>query len=172
MIGGTGDDVYVIDAAGDVVTEHANEGIDTVQAAVTYALSANVENLTLTGTAAINGTGNSGDNTIYGNTATNTLTGGGGNDMLNAGIGADSMAGGVGNDTFVVDNAGDVTTELAAEGTDTVQSNLTWTLAANIENLTLTGATAINGTGNFTRQHTDWKLGSQSARRRRGRRHA
>ena len=130
-----------------MVTENTNEGTDTVQASM-YTLSANIETLTLTGTGAINGTGNSSDNTIYGNTAANALSGGAGNDTLSGGIGADAMAGGAGNDTFVVDNAGDVTTELASEGTDTVQSSLTWTLGTNVENLTLTGAAVINGTGN------------------------
>ena len=148
LVGGAGDDTYVVDAVGDVVTELAGEGTDTVQSTVTYTLATNVENLTLTGTVAINGTGNTLDNVLTGNTAINTLTGGAGNDTLNGGAGADILVGGAGNDTYVVDAVGDVTTELAAEGTDTVQSAVTYTLAANVENLTLTGAVAINGTGN------------------------
>ena len=78
MIGGIGNDTYVVDNAGDVVTENANEGTDTVQSAVTYTLGANVENLTLTGAAAINGTGNALDNVLTGNSANNVLTGGAG----------------------------------------------------------------------------------------------
>ncbi|KXB29240.1 hypothetical protein AT959_18835, partial [Dechloromonas denitrificans] len=148
MIGGAGDDTYVVDNTGDIVTENAIEGTDLVQSGVTYTLSANVENLTLSGTTAINGTGNALDNVLTGNTAVNTLTGGAGNDTLNGGAGADTMIGGAGNDSYVVDNASDVVTELLSEGTDLVQSSVTTTLSANVENLTLTGTTAINGTGN------------------------
>ncbi|MFN4341574.1 MAG: calcium-binding protein [Azonexus sp.] len=148
MIGGAGNDTYVIDNAGDFVTEFTNEGTDLVQSSVTYTLSANVENLTLTGTTAVSGTGNALDNVLTGNTAANTLTGNAGNDTLNGGTGADTMVGGVGHDTYVVDNTSDVITELAAEGTDLVQSSVTYTLSTNVENLTLTGTTAIKGTGN------------------------
>ena len=280
MLGGLGNDTYVVDNAGDVVTENANEGTDTVQAGVTYTLATNVENLTLTGTGSINGTGNALDNVIVGNsgnnvlaglggadtldggtgtdtasyaasssgvtvslatgtgsggdaqgdtlisienltgsglndtlegngannvlnggagtdtvsyehagaavtvslaitaaqntggagtdtlslfenltgsafndvltgsTAANVLMGLAGNDTLNGGAGADTMSGGLGNDTYVVDNTGDVVTENANEGTDTVQAGVTYTLATNVENLTLTGTGSINGTGN------------------------
>jgi Ca2+-binding RTX toxin-like protein len=148
MIGVLGDDIYVVDNTGDVVTENAGEGTDTVQSSVTYTLAANVENLTLTGTTAINGTGNGSNNVLAGNSAVNTLTGGAGDDTLNGGAGADTMVGGIGNDLYIVDNTGDKITENANEGMDTVQSSVTYTLATNVENLTLTGTTAINGTGN------------------------
>ncbi len=148
MDGGTGNDTYVVDSLGDVVTEFYSEGIDTVESSITYTLGLNLENLTLTGSAAINGTGNALDNTIYGNSGNNTLTGGAGNDFLNGGLGNDTMLGGTGNDTYVVDSAGDIITELFSAGTDTVQSSITYTLGSNLENLTLTGSAAINGTGN------------------------
>ena len=148
LIGGAGDDTYIVDNVGDIVTEQANEGLDAVQSGVTYTLAANVEKLTLTGTTAINGTGNSLDNVLTGNNGINTLTGGAGNDTLNGGAGNDALIGGAGNDVYVVDAMGDVVTELANEGTDSVQSAVTFTLGANVENLTLTGTTAINGTGN------------------------
>ncbi|HET9865761.1 MAG TPA: calcium-binding protein, partial [Nitrospira sp.] len=148
MSGGLGDDIYVVDVTGDVVLENAGEGIDTVQATITYTLASNVENLTLMGTSAINGTGNALDNVITGNGANNTLTGGAGNDLLDGGAGTDTMIGGAGHDTYVVAQASDVTTENANEGTDTVQASIAWVLGNNIENLVLTGTASINGTGN------------------------
>ncbi|HEX7766453.1 MAG TPA: putative Ig domain-containing protein, partial [Nitrospira sp.] len=129
MVGGTGNDVYVVNVAGDVVTELANEGTDTVQSSITYTLGANVENLTLTGTTVINGTGNALDNTLTGNSGINVLTGG------------------AGNDTYVV-GAGDSVIESFNGGTDTILSAVTWTLASNVEHLTLTGSADVNGTGN------------------------
>ncbi len=148
LIGGNGNDVYVVDDAGDVVLENAGEGIDTVQASLSYTLSDNVERLSLTGTAAINGTGNELNNILTGNSASNTLTAFGGNDVLNGGAGADTLVGGNGNDVYVVENAGDVVVELAGEGTDTVQAGITYGIGDNIERLTLTGTGAIDGSGN------------------------
>jgi Ca2+-binding RTX toxin-like protein len=139
LVGGAGNDTYIVDNAGDVVTEVASGGSDTVQAAVTYTLGAEVENLTLTGAGTINGTGNVLANVITGNSANNVLDGG---------VGADTLVGGAGSDTYVVDNAGDVVTEVASGGSDTVQAAVTYTLGVEVENLTLTGASAINGTGN------------------------
>ena len=147
LTGGLGNDIYVV-GAGDNIIENDGEGIDTVQSSLTYTLGANVENLTLTGTTAINGTGNALDNILTGNSANNTLTGGAGNDTLNGGAGNDTMLGGTDNDTYVVNSTGDVVTENTDEGSDLVQSSVTYTLGNNVENLTLTGTTAINGTGN------------------------
>ena len=148
MLGGAGNDTYVVDSASDVVTESANEGTDLVQSSVTYTLGANVENMTLTGTTAINGTGNALDNVLIGNSANNTLTGGDGNDTIDGGTGNDTMVGGLGDDTYSVNVSTDVVTEAASAGNDTVLSLVTLTLANNVENLILTGTSAINGTGN------------------------
>ena len=104
MKGGDGNDTYVVDKLGDLVTELLNQGTDTVQSSITYALTANVENLTLTGLTAINGTGNILANTIIGNAAANIITGGGGQDVL---------TGDAGNDVFVFKATTDTTKLLA-----------------------------------------------------------
>ena len=149
MIGGAGNDTYLVDDANDQVIEQVGEGIDFVKSTVTHTLFAEVENLTLTGTSAINGAGNALGNVIIGNAATNTLTGDAGNDALNGGAGADTLLGGTGDDFYTVDNAGDVVVELDGEGVDTVNSSLNYTLTGHVENLVLTGSANRNGTGNM-----------------------
>ncbi len=148
LIGGLGNDSYFVENGGDVITENLNEGTDNVSSRVTYILPTNVENITLTGTSTINGTGNGQANIIIGNAAANQLIGGDGNDMLNGGSGADTLIGGLGNDSYFVENGGDVITENLNEGTDNVSSSVTYILPANVENMTLTGLSVINGTGN------------------------
>jgi Ca2+-binding RTX toxin-like protein len=105
MFGGPGNDTYRVDDAGDVVSEETvagvdDGGIDTVQNSISYTLGRSVENLTLTGTAAINGTGNELANKIIGNAAANILSGGGGNDTINGGAGDDRLVGGAGKNTL------------------------------------------------------------------------
>jgi len=138
LTGGTGNDTYIV-GSGDTVVEGASGGTDTVQSAQTYTLGAEVEALTLIGTASINGTGNTLNNTINGNSGANVLDGG---------AGADTMAGGGGDDTYLVDNTSDTATEAAGAGLDTVRSSVTFTLGSDVENLVLTGSTAISATGN------------------------
>ena len=118
LIGGYGNDLYVVDNAGDVVQELANAGHDIVRASVDYTLSDNLEDLELTGTSAINATGNTGRNTLRGNSGANRLDGG---------AGADLMVGGAGNDSYVVDNPGDTTYELAGGGADTIETSVSFT---------------------------------------------
>jgi len=169
MAGGKGDDTYFVNKDGDVVIENRNEGTDHVFASAKHTLGANVENLTLTGTAAINGYGNDLNNVITGNDAANnlegvdgadtifgaggsdTLKGGAGNDYLDGGMGADSMVGGVGDDTYVVDHVGDLTVEKADGGLggyDRVFSSISFTLSDEVEELTLTGSANLSATGN------------------------
>ena len=147
MTGGAGDDTYIVDAAGDVVSETiaAGGGTDTVESAITLSLAmrANVENLVLTGSAGISGTGNSLANTISGNAGSNVLDGLGGADLLK---------GGKGDDTYVVDNIGDVIDEEANTDTgDMVKTSLSIAGAlAGIENYSFIGAGAwtFNGDAN------------------------
>jgi|GEM_PF-467839 len=143
MIGGLGKDTYVVDNVGDKVIETsalATE-IDKVLSSISHTLSGNVENLTLTGTNSVNGTGNSLNNTIVGNSGANILNGQGG---------IDTLTGGLGKDTYVVDNVGDKVIENSALATeiDQVLSSISHTLSGNVENLTLTGTNSVNGTGN------------------------
>jgi Ca2+-binding RTX toxin-like protein len=146
LAGGLGDDVYIIDNVADQVVELAGQGQDLVQASVSYTLMAEVENLTLTGSA-VTGTGNTLANLIIGNAAANLLAGDAGNDTLDGAAGADTMQGGTGDDTYLVTSVLDVVSEAVAGGTDTVLSSVSLTLAAEVERLTLTGS-AANGTGN------------------------
>lgn len=145
LVGGLGDDAYYIDSAADVIVEGADEGIDTVYASISYTLGADLEQLVLIGTAAINGTGNAKDNYILGNRASNILDGG---------AGADVLTGDFGNDIYIVDNEGDQVVEDAGQGTDTIRTSLTaYNLAAtghleNVENLTYTGSESFFGQGN------------------------
>ncbi|MDZ4280055.1 MAG: peroxidase family protein [Hydrogenophaga sp.] len=159
MVGGTGDDLYLVNVTADVVVELADEGIDTVDSAATYTLSANVENLILrSGFGNINGNGNASGNVLTGNEGANllsgldgndTLIGNAGNDTLNGGTGADSMVGGMGNDLYFVDDAGDQVTELAGGGADEVRTTLAaYTLADQVEILRFTGVGSFAGTGN------------------------
>jgi Ca2+-binding RTX toxin-like protein len=107
MLGGLGNDTYYVDNAGDITTETSTVSteIDTVISSVGRTLGANLENLALTGTAAINGSGNTLNNTLTGNSGANTLWGGTGNDTLNGGAGNDTLNGGAGKDTFIFNSA-------------------------------------------------------------------
>jgi Ca2+-binding RTX toxin-like protein len=131
MSGFAGNDIYIVDNAGDAVTESANEGVDTVKSGVDFTLGANLENLTLTGEAEA-GTGNALANILVGNDASNVLDGK---------DGADKMAGGKSDDIYIVDDIKDVVTEKAGEGdADRIQASLSnftgkYSLAVNVEQL-------------------------------------
>lgn len=151
MIGGDGDDVFIVDNVGD--TALGGAGTDRVESSITFTLVNGTEDLTLTGTDAINGIGSNSPNRIVGNSAANSLWGGDGNDtliggagddildggnghdLLDGGIGADHMIGGAGNDTFIVDNVGDVVE--GGAGRDHVISTIAYTLGADVEDLTI-----------------------------------
>lgn len=156
MAGGAGNDVYVVDDLDDRVLEAVSQGTDEVRASVNAVLSDNVERLLLTGSAALDGTGNDLANTIVGNVGANrlqggggndTLTGGDGNDTLDGGTGTDRLLGGLGNDTYMA-KPGDILSEVSHGGIDTVVSAATIVLPARFEWLVLTGSAAVDGTGN------------------------
>ncbi|HRC26174.1 MAG TPA: type I secretion C-terminal target domain-containing protein [Alphaproteobacteria bacterium] len=137
MTGGSGNDTYYVDNAGDTVTEVSGGGNDTVLASISYILSAEIENLTLTASG-LSGTGNA---------LSNTLNGTAGMDTLDGGAGIDTMNGGLGNDTYKVDVLGDIIND--AGGIDTVITTVdSYVLAATIENITLDGTAHVaNGNG-------------------------
>jgi Ca2+-binding RTX toxin-like protein len=210
MAGGLGNDSYYIDSTGDVVTELAGGGVDTVYTYINYLLGSELENARILGAGALDLTGNAVANVLYagsgnnildggggvdtlsyafevaavnvdlnlsvaqatsgsgsdtilnvenltgsnfndrltGNTLANALSGGTGDDTLIGGGGADTLTGGAGNDSYTVDIAGDVVVESGNSGLDSVSSSVTYTLAGNVENLILTGAALLAGTGN------------------------
>ncbi|MBI5615797.1 MAG: hypothetical protein HY943_05875 [Gammaproteobacteria bacterium] len=134
LSGGADNDSYIVDTTTDALVEASGGGTDTVLSSVTFTLAAlaNVENLTLTGTVVINGTGNTGANVLSGNSAANVLTGDAGDDTLDGGGGVDALVGGAGNDTYVVDTTTDVITEGATADVDTVQSSVTFNLTTAV----------------------------------------
>ncbi|MBD2093751.1 hypothetical protein H6F90_01100 [Trichocoleus sp. FACHB-591] len=168
MQGGRGDDLYYVNNVYDTVVEELDEGVDVVRASISYSLTSGgyVEKLVLEGNAAINGTGNSLDNELYGNAADNNLSGGEGNDVLRGGEGNDvlhgdngddhlngesgsnQLFGGSGNDVYYIQNATTAVFEAASGGNDGVRSTVSYALTTNVEHLALDGFSAINGTGN------------------------
>ena len=163
-----GDDFYVLVNQDDFVLERINEGNDSVEAGITRRLEANVENLTLTGDADVDG---------FGNQLSNEINGNSGDNVIDGGAGADEMTGGAGADTYHVDHAGDQVTETGiqrltlrwsnspgtlsrdrgtggiygediADDIDQVVATISYALTDFVENLTLSGDESINGTGN------------------------
>lgn len=143
-----GDNTYVAKSALSVFVEAANGGHDTVRSSFSYTLGDNIENLTLTGGAAINGTGNALDNLITGNSSGNELRGGDGADTLVGGGGPDKLYGGAGDDTYTIIFGTEQVVETAGQGVDTVICSGSYTLAANVENLVLVGGGRSGGFGN------------------------
>jgi Ca2+-binding RTX toxin-like protein len=137
---------------------------DTLNASETTTLPARIENLTLIGMTAINGTGNNAKNLLRGNSGNNILTGLAGNDTLDGGAGMDTLIGGLGNDFYQVDSTTDTITELLAEGIDTIQSSVNFSLEAiaNVENVVLTGANPITATGNILNNRLTGNLAANS----------
>jgi Ca2+-binding RTX toxin-like protein len=150
LLGGTGNDTYYVDVSTDMVFEYVGEGRDHVIAAANFDLyGQDIEDLTLTGSGALKGVGNSLANRIIGNDGANQIFGQGGDDILDGGAGADKLFGGLGNDIFYVDNAGDMVIEAIGQGDDHVFSSANFDLyGQDIEALTLTGTANLTGLGN------------------------
>ena len=174
--GGIGNDTYIVDNTGDIVTELANEGAeDKVMASISYTLTANVEQLVLTGGSNINGEGNAlnnlvtgnggsnqlwgfagddtlngdaGNDSLFGGDGSDSLIGGTGNDLLDGGTGADMMIGGRGDDVYYRDSLSDTIYENEGEGIDTIYSSITAGIPLAVENVTLVGTADINSNGN------------------------
>ena len=138
LAGGQGDDGYVVDNGGDLVQELSGQGFDQVASSIDYVLPQHVEQLTLSGSA-MRGTGNDLDNLLFGNDQANILDGR---------VGADRMSGGAGDDRYAVDNSGDTIVEGFNAGIDTVVSSMSHGLAANVENLVLSGTADLAAAGN------------------------
>lgn len=177
MAGGLGNDVYVVDVLDDIVTELATGGIDKIRTGLDYTLGDFIENLDLMGGDPLSGTGNGLQNVITGNSGANLLDGRDGNDKLYGGLGndtllggagadvldggagddtldggadvaADKLSGGLGDDRYLV-GQGDVVTEAAKAGRDTIVAGVSYTLGLNVEDLELLDAGGnINGKGN------------------------
>jgi Ca2+-binding RTX toxin-like protein len=155
MSGGLGDDVYFVGNPGDVVIETATlakgGGVDTVVTSFSYTLGTNLDNLTLSGSANINGTGNALNNLILGNNGANTLKGGGGNDTL-VGDTGDGLLGEDGNDTLVLKTTG-IKLANGGDGIDTLKLDaisgavdLTGALGAHLKSIEIVDLD-FNGSG-------------------------
>jgi Ca2+-binding RTX toxin-like protein len=141
MEGGTGNDIYWVGEADDVVVELPGGGYDLVRASISYTLAANVEELQMLA-AGTTGTGNDEANRIRGS------------------ANSDTIDGGAGNDTYVMDDAGDVVTEAPGADYDRVVASVSWTLGAEFERLSLSGTADLSGTGNALANRLDGNAGA------------
>lgn len=159
MVGGSGDDTYVVDDYEDVVQELVDGvdqgGVDTVLSVVGYALTAGIENLTLTGGLSVNAKGNA---------LSNILTGNAGNNTLDGGAGSDIMKGGAGDDIYYLVDAGDSAIENQNEGLDdTVISAFDVLLSSsNIEHAYLLGNANVSIIGNASDNRLYGNTGSNN----------
>lgn len=162
--GGYGNDTYVVYSANDKITDAG--GKDAVISYISFVLPDEIENLTLKGSAALDGVGNDlanrivgtaganrlwggyGNDTLLGGSGNDSIRGGDGNDHLDGGFGYDVMTGGRGNDTYILNSAGDQVHEKVNEGVDTIYAAFSYQLKPYFENLVLTGRGNIAGSGN------------------------
>jgi len=161
--GGDGSDVYLIELAKDHSTAEVHDlggsGVDEIRFAdpgktgtlTLFAGEVGLERAVISnGTSSLNIDASAAPNglTLLGNGGRNQLLGSAFNDSINGGSGADDLQGRGGDDIYIVDNIGDGISELIDGGNDRVESSVSFTLPANVEDLLLGGTAAINGTGN------------------------
>ena len=144
-----GDTTGESDESFSIVLSNPSSGLALNVASATGVIR-NDDGVTLTGTSGYNTlNGTELNDFLYGLGGNDTLNGGGGDDLLDGGLGYDRMSGGAGNDTYVFDNRYDTVVENVGGGTDTIRTSLTsFTLGANVENLTYTSFYNFVGTGN------------------------
>ena len=130
LIGGAGNDVFLVNNSGDVVQDSASTTQDTIESLVGYSLVTNVNYLQLTGTAALTGTANSASDTIASNS------------------GVDTLLGGAGNDTFVIYNSNDLIQDSFAATVNTVDTYVNFSLPANINTIQISGLGLIAANSN------------------------
>jgi serralysin len=145
--GDAGDDTFIIDED-DEITEDPDGGADWVIASFSYTLGANLEHLRLNGALALTGIGNGLDNHLIGAQGNDTLEGHDGRDTLDGGAGADRLAGGAGDDVYTIDDAGDRVVETDEAGHDRIETLVSYSLAAFVEDLFAAGSASISLTGN------------------------
>ena len=139
VIAGTGNTEFIVNDPSAVIDVTAGSAVDSIISSVSYTAPANVDILTLTGTANISATGNA---------ANDSLTGGAGQDTLIAGSGVDTLIGGSGNTTFVVNNTGDVVVDGYGSANNEIQSSVSYALPTDVETLVLTGTGGLSATAN------------------------
>jgi Ca2+-binding RTX toxin-like protein len=152
MTGLAGNDTYTVNDAGDLVIEALNQGTDTVQASIFYTLPNNVENLLLTGTGNLNGTGNGLNNQITGNSGNNNLNGAAGNDSLNGAAGNDTLNGAAGRDTLTGGTGTDIFIFQFGQSTAAARDRVTdFAIGTDKIDLLSQAGAAINAPLAFTR---------------------
>ena len=170
MLGGTGDDTFMVDEAGDILQESNNQGTDLVQSAITFTLATNFENLTLTGTNNIDGTGNGAANTITGNSGNNTLNGAGGTDTASYATAAAGVT--VALNVAGAQNTGGAGTDTLTSIESLIGSSHADTLSGSSSENTLTGGGGGDSLTGFAGNDTlNGDAGERYAERRRQQRH-
>ena len=148
LVGGAGGDTFIVNNTVDAVLDSIVGQSNVLVASVSYSLPTNVNTLLLSGSAALLGTANTGNDSLVAGDGNDTLVAGGGADTLVAGSGAATLIGGAGNDTFIVASSADVIVDSAAGSQNVIFSSASYTLPTNVNVITLTGVGAIAATGN------------------------